>query len=153
MDKKIYKQRIAKYQELFLKVVEDILNEKVEVEYFSESVYNHETTIATYLFVELLQLNIIKIEEAEETKYDRKNNILKVNSNDDLEYVDFIILKGIISNILDEIKLSTIKAKALVLFEVFYKRGLINLFTNKLLIGSDHIIISNLTRLFIESNR
>lgn len=153
MYSELYKISIEKYRNLILKVVNEILNGHTKVEYFSDKMQKHEKMVATALFVEYLELGVIRTFNSYETVYNTETNTLYVNSDDNIEYIEYVLIRGILENALNEIKHPIMKGKVLIMYEVLYKRGLIKYYSDKLLNGCDHIMVSNLTKLFIESNK
>ncbi len=92
-----------------------------------------------------------KIIESNVTKYDIDSRTLYVNKEDILEYVDYVIMQAIIERLFDKVEIKNVKIKFYALYFIFYTLGLVKISTDKLLNGSDHVIILNFTRAVLAS--
>lgn len=150
MNKKTARERLNKYYKIFNDIFDDLVDGE-DINY--DAVCFDEKLMLYQMFMACnIKLNDNNVIEAEETSYDVDRRLLKINLNDDIEYVDYVIMNKVFERILDEVPLPTMKLKVTGLFIIFTKLGLMRGYTNRFFKGSDHIILSTFTKIFIQLN-
>ena len=149
MDSKVYNDRLLKFNFIFNLAFEDFYDGLTS----SEDIKNYDEKMALYQLYIFSNICLVrnKIIEAKETSYDIDKRILYVNTEDEIEYVDYVILYAIIERLFKQIKYLNIKYKFVALYVIFYKLGLINVYSERILNGSEHIMISNFTKAVLAS--
>lgn len=112
---------------------------------------NFNERLALYeLFVKCnINLKCNDIVESEKTFYDIDTRTLNVNKEDNLEHVEFVIMRTIIERMFDKVEIKDVKVKFYALYYIFYTLGLLKESTSNLLCGSNHIMVTNFTKAVI----
>lgn len=150
MDKKKYVERLKKFDDIFYNVCMEVIMDADEedIDLFDEKMIFFE--IYTSSNIDLKGSKVLKHQE---TSYDIDYKRLFVNEDDSIEYIDYVIMYSVFEKLLDEVEFPTTKTKVKALYALLSKLGLIKYYSNNLSKGSNHIMISALAKVFLESNK